>query len=141
MTVREEQTTTRESANYPKLIHLGLLATYWEEKILFVVVIWKEHKVEEVVSISVQSILSEFSDVCSTEIPIELPPLHDIQQRIDFTPDSSLQNLSYYKLNPKEQQILKDIVEDLLHKQVIQLSLSPCAVLTLLVHKKDKSRA
>lgn len=40
-------------------------------------------------------------------------------------------------MNPQEQQVLNEIVEDLLRKQFITHNLSPCAIPALIVPKKD----
>lgn len=42
-------------------------------------------------------------------------------------------------MNPREHDILQEIVNDLLAKNLIRPSLSPCAILALLVPKKDGS--
>ncbi|XP_020695711.1 uncharacterized protein LOC110109125 [Dendrobium catenatum] len=85
----------------------------------------------------VSEFLSKYRDVVPDELPAELPPLRSIQHQIDFAPGATLPNLPHYRLNPKEQVILQELVDDLLQKQFIQVSLSPCAVPALLVPKKD----
>ncbi|CAA7401488.1 unnamed protein product [Spirodela intermedia] len=60
----------------------------------------------------VECILSEYADVLIEELSRELPPLRHIQHAID-------------------------LVQELLDKGLIQLSLSPYAVLALLAPKKD----
>ena len=50
----------------------------------------------------VTSILSEFHDVFSEDLPDYLPPMINIQHAIDLVPGSILSNLSHYRLNPTE---------------------------------------
>lgn len=87
----------------------------------------------------IHQLLQHYQDLTLEEFPAELPPLQDIQHHIEFVPGYSLPNIPHYRLNPKEQQILQDLIDKLLEKQLIRTSMSPCAVLALLVLKKDRS--
>ncbi|KAI0496820.1 hypothetical protein KFK09_023144 [Dendrobium nobile] len=85
----------------------------------------------------IQQIIQRYPELTQEDLPAKLPPLRNIQHQIDFVPGSSLPNLPHFRLNPKELTILQEIVDNLLDKQLIQPSVSPCAVPALLVPKKD----
>lgn len=58
-------------------------------------------------------LLFDFGDLIPGELPIELPPMRDIQHAIDLVPGSSLRNLAAYRMNSTEHQELKRQVDEL----------------------------
>jgi hypothetical protein len=87
----------------------------------------------------VKVLLQEFEDVFSEEIPSSLPPIKGIEHQIDFVPRASIPNRPAYRSNPEDSKELQRQVEELMSKGYICESMSPCAVLVLLVPKKDKT--
>jgi hypothetical protein len=83
------------------------------------------------------SLLQGFEDVLSEEVPQGLPPIWGIEHQIDFIPGASIPNRPAYRSNPEETKELQRQVGELLEKGYVRESMSPCAVLVLLVPKKD----
>nr|XP_027076021.1 uncharacterized protein LOC113699863 [Coffea arabica] len=85
----------------------------------------------------ISSLLREFEDVFSDEIPSGLPPLRGIEHQIDFILGAFLPNRPTYKMGPEETKEIQRQVDELLEKGWAQESMSPCAVPVILVPKKE----
>lgn len=62
--------------------------------------------------------------------------MRQIQHNIDLMPGASIPHSPRYKMSPREDEILQRIVDDLLAKNLIHPSLSPCTNPALSVPKK-----
>jgi len=76
--------------------------------------------------------------VLPKEGPIGLPPFRGIRHPINLVLGASLPNRPTYRTNPKETKEMESQVHELLEKDCVQKSLSPCVVPVLLVPKKDE---
>jgi hypothetical protein len=94
---------------------------------------------KDTLSTAVLDLLQDFEDVFPDEVPAGLPPIRGIEYQIDLVPGASLPNHPAYRTNPNETKEIQQQVKELLDKGYIRESLSPCAVLVLLVPKKDGS--
>ena len=81
-------------------------------------------------------VLDEFQDVFQ-EPPKGLQPLRGIKHQIDFIQGSSLPNRPAYRTSPKEAKEIQKQENELLEKGWVQHGMSPCAMLVILVPKKD----
>jgi hypothetical protein len=83
------------------------------------------------------SLMKEFDDVLSKDIPSGLPPLKGIEHQIDLVLRASIPNRPACRSNPEETKELQRQVDELMMKGYIRESMSPCVVLVLLVPKND----
>lgn len=85
----------------------------------------------------VDLLLSEYANVTPEDLPSGLPPNRGIDHNIDLIPGSILPNQAAYRMSPTESDEMNRQVKQLLNKEFIRESLSPCAIPTLLAPKKD----
>ena len=85
----------------------------------------------------VQELLDNFVDIVVDELPNSLPPIRSIIHHIDLIPEEILPNKVVYRLTPRENEEVKNQVQELLDKGLVRESLSPCTVPTMLSPKKD----
>eukprot|EP00253_Pinus_taeda_P004110 PITA_04110 len=84
----------------------------------------------------VQRLLQDFGDIVVDDLPDELPPRRGISHSINFIPGASLPNKAAYRMSRKDHEEIRKQVQELLDKGLIQESMSPCAVPTVLAPKK-----
>ena len=100
-------------------------------------VCFNTNELDESLPSVVVSLLQEYEDMFSNDVPSGLPPIRGIEHQIDFVPGATIPNRLAYKRNPEETKELQRQVEELLTKGHVRESMSPCAVPVLLVPKKN----
>ena len=85
----------------------------------------------------VVSLLQEYEDVFSNDVPSGLSPIRGIKHQIDFVPGVTIPKRPAYRSNSEETKELQRQVEELLTKGHVRESMSQCVVSVLLVPKKD----
>jgi hypothetical protein len=81
--------------------------------------------------------LDNFADIVADELPNSLPPIRSITHLIDLIPGEILPNKATYRLTPRENEEVKNQVQEFLDKDLVRESLIPCAVPTVLSPNKD----
>jgi hypothetical protein len=84
-----------------------------------------------------QELLDNFVDIVVDELPNSLSPVRSIIHHIDLIPGEILPNKEAYILTPRENEEVKNQVQELLDKGLVREILSPCTVPTVLSPKKD----
>jgi hypothetical protein len=84
----------------------------------------------------VQELLDNFSEIVVDELPNSLSPIKSIIHHIDLIPGENLPNKVAYRLKPRENEEVKNQVQELLDKGLVRESLNPCVVPTMLSPKK-----
>ncbi|MCO5561094.1 hypothetical protein L7F22_014715 [Adiantum nelumboides] len=84
-------------------------------------------------------LLTEYSDVFSSDLPRGLPPTSDVQHRIDVLSGTKPVSKSPYRLSASEAKEVESQLADYLARGFIRLRTSPWASPVLLVKKKDGS--
>jgi hypothetical protein len=85
----------------------------------------------------VHELLDNFADIVVDEMPISLPPIRSISHHIDLIQGESIPNKARYRLTPRENEEVKNQVQERLDKGLVRESLSPCVLPTVLSPKKD----
>ena len=112
-----------------------------EKEMKFVVVrkprvILTNNSIEDL-PIEIQELLENFFDIVVDELPRSLPPIRSISHHIDLTLGAILPNKEAYRLTPRENEEVKNQVQEFLDKGLVREILSPCAMPTVLSPKKD----
>jgi hypothetical protein len=84
----------------------------------------------------VQELLDNFANIVVDKLPNSFPPIRSISHHIDLIPRESIPNQEAYRLTPRENEEVKNQVQELLDKGLVRERLSPCAVPTVLSPNK-----
>ena len=87
---------------------------------------------------SLPRVVCKYEDVFSDELP-RLPPLRDVDFRIELHPGTSPISMTPHRMAPVELQELRVQIQELLSKGFIRSSTSPWGAPILFAKKKDKT--
>jgi hypothetical protein len=139
-----EEKKVKEEANTKILLMSGkeLLKEVKKEKEMQFVVVRKPGVILTTTSMDdfpeeFQELLDNFADIVVDELPNSFPPIKSIKHHIILIPGEIFPNKEAYILTPRENEEVKNQVQELLDKGLIRESLSPCAIPTVLSPNKD----
>ena len=84
-----------------------------------------------------EDLLEEFADLFPDELPKGLPPLRPMDHRIDLKPWFKPPARRAYRMAPQEEGTLRETLDDLLEKSLIEPANSPYASGVLFVPKAN----
>jgi hypothetical protein len=84
-------------------------------------------------------ILTEYADVFPKDLPNELPPSRSVDHRIELSDERPPNAQPIYRMTPKELDVLRKELDDMLEKKHIQPSKSPYGAPVIFIKKKDGS--
>ncbi|WVZ52060.1 hypothetical protein U9M48_003153, partial [Paspalum notatum var. saurae] len=96
------------------------------------------HQMEEKPTEGIR-VVCEYPDVFPEELP-GMPPDREVEFLIELLPGTAPIAKRQYRVAPKEQELIKENIDELLGKGFIRPSSSPWAFPVLFVDKKDESR-
>ena len=89
-------------------------------------------------SLGMAQLLNKYDDVFPKDIPHGLPLKRGTEYNIDLIQGASLRNRPTNRSNTEETKEIQKQVEQLINKGSVRESLSPCAILVILVPMKDR---
>ncbi|KAD5961819.1 hypothetical protein E3N88_13292 [Mikania micrantha] len=110
---------------YATASHTAVIALITEKPVA-------EKKIEDIL------VVCKFPEVLPEDLP-GLPPIRQVEFRIDLTPDAEPITRAPYRLAPSEMQELSTQLQELLDKGFIRPSFSPWGAPVLFVKKKDET--
>jgi hypothetical protein len=139
--IEDKEQKREDSSSILLMSGKELLNEVKEEEMQFVVVrkprvILTNTSVEDFPE-EIQELLENFVGIIVAKLPHSLPPIRSISHHIDFIPGAILPKKSAYRLTPRENEEVKNHVQELLDKGLVRESLIPCVVPTILIPKKD----
>ena len=85
----------------------------------------------------IHELLENFADIVVDELPHSFPPIRSIIHHFELIPGASLPKNAAYRLTPRENEEVKNQVQELLDKGLVRESLSPCPIPTVFNPKED----
>ena len=84
-----------------------------------------EDKTKTEYPVAVREILQDFSDIFPKDLPVGLPPIREVDHRIDLIPGAEPLHRAPYRMSPQGLDELKKQLRELTEKGCIQPSVSP----------------
>lgn len=132
-----KRNTTKESKKIMYVNRKQFEKEFHHHQMAYVLVAKEIKSFSNIDNCKLQELLQEFEGVFPDDLPQGLPPIRGIEHQIDLIPGASIPNKPPYRCNPEETKEMQKQIDELMERGYVRESMSPCAVPTLLVPKKD----